>query len=139
MADEINTVIDLAKKLVGKAKWKQRAPIEWFPHHLDCSGLTMWLFAQIGISLPRDPAGQLDFCRRHGQLVELDNLEAGDLLFVDSPCNKKKGYVGHVCLMVNRQTVICATRSELGRGVIEIPLYQVLKTRSLCGAGRLIF
>ncbi|MFA5157925.1 MAG: NlpC/P60 family protein [Patescibacteria group bacterium] len=134
-----DTVITLARNLVGKSKWKQRAPIEDFPNHLDCSGLTMWVFAQIGIFLPRDPAGQFEYCRQHGRMIEVDDLSVGDLLFVDSPCSKKREVIGHVCLMVASDTLVCATRSELGRGIIEIPLYQVLKTRRLCGIGRLIF
>ena len=47
---------------------------------LDCSGFTMRVFQQLGISLPRTAAGQW----RMGYAVNSRNLRAGDLVFFNT-------------------------------------------------------
>jgi cell wall-associated NlpC family hydrolase len=47
------------------------------PSTFDCSGLTQWSYAHVGISLPRVAADQWG----SGPHVTLDSLEPGDLLF----------------------------------------------------------
>jgi len=47
------------------------------PHGFDCSGFTQYVFAQYGISIPREVREQF----RVGKSVEPDQLVAGDLLF----------------------------------------------------------
>jgi murein DD-endopeptidase len=46
----------------------------------DCSGLVQYVFAQAGVSLPRDVAGQY----REGRKVDPDDIRPGDLLFFDT-------------------------------------------------------
>jgi cell wall-associated NlpC family hydrolase len=43
----------------------------------DCSGLVQWVFAQHGVTLPRDVKQQFD----SGQKIDADDLKAGDLVF----------------------------------------------------------
>ena len=50
------------------------------PGGFDCSGLTSWAFAQIGIELPRTSFEQYE----KGTAVARDELQAGDLVFYDS-------------------------------------------------------
>ncbi|HVU73514.1 MAG TPA: NlpC/P60 family protein [Mycobacteriales bacterium] len=57
------------------------------PDSYDCSGLTMWAFAHVGISLPHSAAGQYGY----GTHVSVSQLEPGDLVFFASG-----GYIGHV-------------------------------------------
>jgi len=47
------------------------------PSGFDCSGLMQWVFAQHGVSLPREVRNQYD----QGQKIKLDDLRPGDLLF----------------------------------------------------------
>ena len=47
------------------------------PNAFDCSGFTRYVYAQVGIALPRDLAAQL----RAGPSVAFSNLMAGDLVF----------------------------------------------------------
>jgi cell wall-associated NlpC family hydrolase len=53
------------------------------PNGFDCSGFTQYVFAQHGVKLPRGVREQFSA----GQPVQLDALEAGDLLFfaTDAP------------------------------------------------------
>jgi len=45
----------------------------------DCSGLVRYVHAQVGVSLPHNPAQQY----RYGSPVSRDRLEPGDLVFFD--------------------------------------------------------
>ena len=47
------------------------------PNAFDCSGFTRYVYAQVGIAIPRDMPGQL----RAGPAVARSNLMAGDLVF----------------------------------------------------------
>jgi cell wall-associated NlpC family hydrolase len=47
------------------------------PTGFDCSGFTQYVFAQYGVSLPRDVREQY----RQGKSVKPEDLEAGDLVF----------------------------------------------------------
>ena len=47
------------------------------PNGFDCSGFTQYVFAQHGVSLPREVHDQFQF----GQAVKRDDLVPGDLLF----------------------------------------------------------
>ena len=47
------------------------------PSGFDCSGLIMYVFAQVGVSLPHHAASQYGM----GTAVSRDQLQAGDLVF----------------------------------------------------------
>jgi cell wall-associated NlpC family hydrolase len=57
---------------------------------IDCSGLTQTAFIARGIPLPRDAAQQAG----HGQVVDLDQRSAGDLLFFRARDGERIGHVG---------------------------------------------
>jgi cell wall-associated NlpC family hydrolase len=50
------------------------------PGGFDCSGLVMYVYAQLGISLPHFAAAQYGF----GSPVAADQLQPGDLVFFDA-------------------------------------------------------
>jgi cell wall-associated NlpC family hydrolase len=50
------------------------------PSGFDCSGLVMYVYAQLGISLPHYAAAQYQM----GVAVPADQLQAGDLVFFDA-------------------------------------------------------
>jgi cell wall-associated NlpC family hydrolase len=67
-------------------KWGGSSPKEGF----DCSGLTMWSWAQAGVSLPHSSAAQYAMLPHVGR----GQLEPGDLLFFYSPISHVAMYVG---------------------------------------------
>ena len=58
------------------------------PSGFDCSGLTMYVFAQVGVSLPHNAAMQYSY----GSAVSRENLAPGDLVFFNG--------LGHVGLYI---------------------------------------
>jgi hypothetical protein len=67
-------------------KWGGSNPKEGF----DCSGLTMWSWAQAGVSLPHSSAAQYAMLPH----VSRGDLQPGDLLFFYSPISHVAMYVG---------------------------------------------
>lgn len=61
------------------------------PRAFDCSGLVMWAFKRVGISLPRTSAAQ----SRVGAPVAKSDLRPGDLVFFYSPVSHVGMYIGN--------------------------------------------
>lgn len=108
---ERSTAVDLlaaASSLLG-APYR---PAGHDPSGFDCSGLVSYLFAAVGLELPRTAAGQSEL----GSWVALDELDAGDLVFFSSGSARPD----HVGVVVSRPgeplTMIHASSS---RGVVE--------------------
>jgi cell wall-associated NlpC family hydrolase len=86
-------VVGYAESQLGKPYvWGGASPSTGF----DCSGLVMWSFAQIGVSLPHNAAAQYGY----GSPVSRGDLQAGDLVFFDG--------LGHVGIYVGGNTFIHA-------------------------------
>lgn len=60
------------------------------PDAFDCSGLTMYCYAQVGIGLPHSSSAQYG-CGSH---VSRDNLQPGDLVFFYNPIHHVGLYIG---------------------------------------------
>jgi cell wall-associated NlpC family hydrolase len=81
-------VVQLALNQVGK-------PYVWGakgPEQFDCSGLTQWSYAQIGIHIPTGTAGQWPNMRAVGG----GELQPGDLIFFDVDMD---GHISHVGML----------------------------------------
>ena len=79
--------VDAALSQVGK-------PYVWGaagPDSYDCSGLTMWAWAQAGVSLPHNSGAQYAATTRVAQ----DDWQPGDLLFAGSPIHHVGMYIGN--------------------------------------------
>lgn len=61
------------------------------PSTFDCSGLTMWAWAQAGVSIPHSSAGQYDALPH----VPVGEVQPGDLVFYFSPISHVAIYVGN--------------------------------------------
>lgn len=60
------------------------------PAGFDCSGLMMWSWAQVGVSLPRTSGAQ----RAATQRISYDQLQPGDLVFSGNPVSHVGMYIG---------------------------------------------
>jgi cell wall-associated NlpC family hydrolase len=69
------------------------------PGGFDCSGLVMWAFAQVGVSLPHSSYAQYGY----GVPVSRDQLQAGDLVFFDG--------LGHVGIYIGGDQFVHAPHS----------------------------
>jgi cell wall-associated NlpC family hydrolase len=82
-----------AATAVAAAKSKLGSPYVWAaagPSTFDCSGLTMWAWAQAGVSLPHSSSMQYG----SGSKVSVSSLQPGDLVFYGSPIHHVALYVG---------------------------------------------
>lgn len=70
------------------------------PNAFDCSGLMVWSYKQVGISLPRTSRAQSQF----GAPVSRDNLQPGDLVFFYRP-------VSHVAMYIGNGRIVHASQS----------------------------
>lgn len=76
----IHTVVDTAKSMLGvKYVFDGATPSGGF----DCSGLSLYSYAQVGITLPHSAAAQATM----GTAVSRANLQPGDLIFFDTDGN----------------------------------------------------
>ena len=69
-------------------------PYQWGaagPDSFDCSGLTMWSWAQAGVALPHNSGAQYAATTR----VDQSDWEPGDLLFSGSPIHHVGMYIGN--------------------------------------------
>jgi cell wall-associated NlpC family hydrolase len=80
--------------VVGIAMQYLGTPYRWAasgPNAFDCSGFTMYVYAQVGVSLPHSSRAQYG-C---GERVSRANLAPGDLVFFGSPIHHVGMYVGN--------------------------------------------
>jgi peptidoglycan DL-endopeptidase CwlO len=79
-------VVDYAESRIG-------CPYVWAadgPNSFDCSGLMVWCYGKIGISLPHSSREQI----HSGPRVSRSDLQPGDLVFFGSPIHHVGMYVG---------------------------------------------
>lgn len=72
----------------------------------DCSGFVQMLYSQIGVNFPRDSKEQI--LDHHLQVIELDDLTAGDLVFF----GKSKQRIMHVGMYIGNGEFIHTTARE---------------------------
>jgi cell wall-associated NlpC family hydrolase len=77
-------------------RWAEQAlgrPYVWAasgPGSFDCSGLMLWAYAHVGVSLPHSSSAQIGV----GSRVAKSDLQPGDLVFFGSPIHHVGMYVG---------------------------------------------
>ncbi|MDO4475378.1 MAG: NlpC/P60 family protein [Lachnospiraceae bacterium] len=114
------SVADYACQFVGN-------PYVWGGSSLtggaDCSGFTMAVYANYGVSLPHNAAAQSGY----GTAVSLDALQPGDLLFYQGD-----GGIGHVSIYIGGGSVVHASNPT--NGII----ISSMSYRTPCAARRLL-
>lgn len=89
-------VVQIAMKYLGR-------PYQWGaagPDRFDCSGFTMYVYAQVGVGLPHSSRAQSGV----GQYVPRGALQPGDLLFSGSPIHHVGMYIGGGQMINSPQT-----------------------------------
>jgi peptidoglycan DL-endopeptidase CwlO len=79
------------------------------PNSFDCSGLTLWAYAKVGVSLPHSSSAQYG----SGRHISRSDLEPGDLVFFYSP-------IHHVGIYIGNGMIVHAANP--GEGVTTAPL-----------------
>jgi cell wall-associated NlpC family hydrolase len=89
----------------------------------DCSGLTMWAWAQAGVSLPHGSRDQYYMFPK----VPQDQLQPGDLVFFNS---SSTGPLGHVGIYIGNGQMVSAPRTG------DVVKVSSISGRSYAGAAR---
>ena len=119
-------IVAYAKKFKG-LRYKSGTPS--LSSGADCSGFTMLIYREFGVSLPRTVSGQMG----RGKAVSKGNLQKGDLIFYRP--KGSRGGVSHVAIYIGGGQVIHETRP--GRGV-AITSMDGLSNIQYVGARRII-
>lgn len=96
-SQQISKIISVAKSKLGCSYVRGSEG----PNTFDCSGLTSYLYKQIGVTLPRGSSGQQYF----GKAVSKNNLQPGDLVFLDT---KGTGKIDHASIYIGNGLIIHA-------------------------------
>jgi cell wall-associated NlpC family hydrolase len=94
--------ISIAARAVSLARMQLGAPYRWggaTPAGFDCSGLVMWVYGRLGVSLPHNAAALYGI----GRSVPRSALRPGDLLFFSG--------LGHVGIYLGKGRMIHAPQS----------------------------
>jgi cell wall-associated NlpC family hydrolase len=79
-------VLSIARQYLGASyRWAASGP-----NSFDCSGFTMFVYRQVGVSLPHSSRAQIGV----GERVSRSDLQPGDLVFFGSPIHHVGIYVG---------------------------------------------
>lgn len=92
------------------------------PNSFDCSGLTMYVYAKVGVSLPHSAEAQYSI----GQRIDRGSLQPGDLVFFSSG----GGYISHVGIYIGNNSYISAPRTG------DVVKVQSMNRRGYVGASR---
>ena len=85
------------------------APYVWGaagPDVFDCSGLVLWVYAQLGVAAPRTAQQQFEWAMP----IELTQLQPGDLVFFEATYDSEDR-VTHVGLYEGGTTIVMATQA----------------------------
>lgn len=114
-SEKIAKIVKIAKSKIGCSYVRGSEG----PNTFDCSGLTSYLYKQIGISIPRGSSSQQYF----GKAVSKSNLQPGDLVFLDT---RGKGSVDHASIYIGNGTIIHAnsTAGKVGTSNLNSSYYK---------------
>jgi hypothetical protein len=121
-----NRVVELARSQIGMPYvWGASDPHVGF----DCSGLVEWVYAQVGVNVPRTAQAQYDATSRLSQ----DQLQPGDLVFFANTYPSAEP-ITHVGIYVGNGLMINAANPTSGVG--EMPVFTGYWATHYAGGGR---
>lgn len=115
-----DAIVSYAKKFLG-LRYKTGTPS--LTSGADCSGFTMLIYREFGVSLPRTVSGQTG----RGTYVNKSDLQKGDLVFY-----KNKGASGgatHVAIYIGGGQVIHESRPGVGVKISPVNMMQYVTAR----------
>lgn len=80
--------------------------------YTDCSYLTQWCYAQVGISIPRTAAAQGKYCVDNGLTISPNDLVPGDLVFFSHDTNGRFMNITHVAIYAGDGYIVDASSSN---------------------------
>lgn len=87
-------------------------------NYIDCSGLTQWAYAQVGIGIPWTAAEQARYCVENNKVIDASQLLPGDLIFWSYPNSSrvKERFmaIGHVAVYAGDGMMVEAAPSAGG-------------------------
>ena len=109
-AKKIEELLSFAKQFVG-TPYKYGALMSDAPDYFDCSGFVKYVFAHVGITIPRSTIEQAEFVGK--KVKDIKRIQPGDLIFVHGTSghyNKKfpQG-IGHVGVYLGDKKIIHAS------------------------------
>ncbi|MGN1080669.1 MAG: C40 family peptidase, partial [Acutalibacteraceae bacterium] len=113
-ASNLSRVISAAEGMIG-APYSISLAGQYAPNgklYTDCSYLTQYCFAKVGVSLPRNAADQAQYLVNKGLSISYSALTAGDLIFYSSYYNGRYKNITHVALYVGDGYIIDASSSK---------------------------
>ena len=111
-----SNVVAIAKKYLGiPYHYGGTTPQQGF----DCSGLTQYVFAQVGISLPRVSQAQ----QTAGKPVNKKDAQPGDLVFFGG--NAKSGGAHHVAMLVSSSQIIEAAHTGTNVRIRSVSMNEI--------------
>ncbi len=143
---KLEKLLEIAKKLIGRP-YKYGARMDEAPRYFDCSGFIKYIYAGIGIELPRSTIEQAEYGKR---INNIKNLRPGDLIFFHGTkghYNKKFPMgIGHMAMVLDNNEIIHATSKRIknspkvvGKGAVKIePLAKISKRKDIIVIKRIL-
>lgn len=115
-----DAIVSFAKQFMG-LRYKSGTPS--LTNGADCSGFTMLIYKEFGVSLPRTVGGQMG----RGTAVSKSNLQKGDLVFYKA--KGAKGGASHVGIYIGGGQVIHESRPGVGVKISTVNMMQYVGAR----------
>lgn len=125
-------IVSLAKQYLGTRYVYGGASASGF----DCSGFTMYIYKQFGVSLPHTASGQWQ-SGKGTKLYGIGELSAGDLVFFNDPSRNAGKACSHTGIYIGGGTFIHASSSR-SNGVIVSDLTNGYYNRYFVGGLRIL-
>ena len=115
-----DAIVSFAKQFMGL---RYRSGVPSLTKGADCSGFTMLIYKEFGVSLPRNVSGQAS----RGKYVAKRDLQKGDLVFYKA--KGAKGGPTHVGIYIGGGKVIHESRPGVGVKIDSVNMMQYVTAR----------